>query len=140
MPKLSSSRCKVFFAFTLLSIVITGCGGGGGGGSVAGGGIGGTGITNGTVTGFGSVFVNGVEFETSGSSFDVDDDPAAVEGDLDIGMVVTVVGVVNSDGVTGTATSIKYDDEVEGPIAANPVEDADMLTKTFVVLGIHRCR
>ncbi|MGB5442417.1 MAG: DUF5666 domain-containing protein [Gammaproteobacteria bacterium] len=133
---LSADKCLVLLASIMLTAFIAGCGGGGSGGSVAGGGIGGTGITNGTITGFGSVFVNGIEFETSGTSFDVDDDSAAVEGDLGIGMVVTVVGVVNSDGVSGTATSIKYDDEVEGPIAAIPVEDADMVTKTFVVLGI----
>ena len=42
----------------VVSALIVACGGGGGG-SVAGGGIGGTGITSGTVTGFGSVFVNG---------------------------------------------------------------------------------
>jgi len=80
--------------------------------------------------------VNGIEFETGGSSFDVDDDMAASEGDLGIGMVVTIVGSVNPDGVTGSALSILYDDEVEGPIAGNPVEDADMVTKTFTVLGI----
>ena len=73
---------SVFLAF-----MIPGCGGSGGGGGIdglAGGGIGGTGITSGTVTGFGSVFVNGIKFETAGTSFDVDDDPTAVEGDLGI--------------------------------------------------------
>jgi len=119
-----------------LALLQAGCGGGGGGGGgLAGGGIGGTGVTSGTISGFGSVFVNGVEFETAGTSFDVDDDPAAVEGDLGIGMVVTVIGRVNDDGVSGTADSIVYDDVVEGPIAGNPVEDQDMITKTFDVLG-----
>jgi hypothetical protein len=125
----------------MLAVMVTSCGGGSGGGGAgginfAGGGIGGTGITSGTITGFGSVFVNGIEFETGGASFDVDDDPAALESDLGIGMVVTVTGKVNNDGVTGTASLIEYDEDVEGPIAANPVEDADMVTKTFGVLGI----
>jgi hypothetical protein len=122
----------------VLVLFAAGCGGGGSGGgtNVASGGIGGTGITSGAITGFGSVFVNGIEFETGGSSFDVDDDMAASEGDLDIGMVVTIVGSVNPDGVTGLALSIFYDDEVEGPIAGSPVEDAGMVTKTFTVLGI----
>jgi hypothetical protein len=114
----------------------SGSGGGGGGGLFAGGGIGGTGITSGTITGFGSVFVNGIEFETDSSSFDVDDDNAASQDDLDIGMVVTVVGTVNDDGVSGNAVSIVYDNEVEGPIANDPVEDADMTTKTFTVFDI----
>ena len=125
-----------------LSIVIAaacgsgGSGGSGGGGGFSAGGIGGTGaVATGTITGFGSVFVNGVKFETTGSSFDVDDDSAATEGDLALGMVVTIVGTINDDGVTGTANSIQYDDEVEGPVSNEPLENADMTTKTFNVFG-----
>jgi len=125
------------YIFPLLVLFVASCGGGGGGGSsLAGGGIGGTGITSGTITGFGSVFVNGVEFETDGSSFDVDDNIGTDQDVLGLGMVVTITGSINPDGVTGTALSILYDDEVEGPIAADPVEDADGVTKTFTVLGI----
>jgi hypothetical protein len=133
-----SSIYSRFPAFgLLLSILIQGgCGGGDGDGALAGGGIGGTGITSGTVTGFGSVFVNGIEFETSGSAFDIDDDAAATENDLAIGMVVTVTGSVSEDGLSGSAERIDYDDVVEGPVAAAPVEDADMVTKTFTVLGV----
>jgi hypothetical protein len=129
---------KYIFPLLALVLFVAGCGGGGGGGgtSLAGGGIGGTGITSGAITGFGSVFVNGIEFETDGSSFDVDDDMAANQDNLGIGMVVTVIGSVNPDGVTGSALSILYDDEVEGPIAADPIEDADRVSKTFTVLGI----
>jgi len=129
---------KYIFPLLALVLFVAGCGGSGGGGggtSLASGGIGGTGITSGAITGFGSVFVNGIEFETDGSSFDVDDDLGANQDSLGIGMVVTIVGSVNPDGVTGTALSILYDDEVEGPIAADPVEDADGVTKTFTVLG-----
>lgn len=141
--------------FLLLYLLITGlllaaCGGSGGGGvSLAGGGIGGTGITtSGTVTGFGSVFVNGIEFDTSGTSFDVDDDPAAGQDDLGIGMVVTVIGTVNDDGVSGSADSIEYDEEIEGPVTSDPSiplgtgtdptigEDADGQTKTFTVFDL----
>ena len=122
------------FSF-VLALTVAGCGGSGGGG-LAGGGIGGTGITSGTITGFGSVFVNGVEFDTSGAGFDVDDDPAAMESDLGIGMVVTVTGTVNNDRISGSATLIEYDEAIEGPIAANPVEDADGVMKTFDVFDI----
>ena len=128
---------KYIFSLVALVLFVAGCGGGGGGGSsLAGGGIGGTGITSGTITGFGSVFVNGVEFETDGSSFDVDDDIGTDQDVLGLGMVVTITGSINPDGVTGTALSILYDDEVEGPIAGDPVEDSDRVTKTFTVLGI----
>ena len=132
-------RYSINKSWLLVSLVVTiitvgGCGGGGG--TLAGGGIGGTGITAfGTITGFGSVFVNGIEFETSGTSFDVDDDDTAVEGDLDIGMVVTVTGILNDDGVTGSADSIVYDDEIEGPIS-NLSEDVAAQTKSFNVFDI----
>ena len=134
-------RYSIHKAWVAISLVVTiltavGCGGGGGG-SLAGGGIGGTGITAfGTITGFGSVFVNGVEFETSGTSFDVDDDDTAVEGDLGIGMVVTVTGILNDDGVTGSADSIVYDDEIEGPVS-NLSEDLAAQTKSFNVFDIN---
>jgi hypothetical protein len=127
---------SAFLAFMMPGCGSGGGGGGGGGLGIAGGGIGGTGVTSGTVTGFGSVFVNGIEFETSGTRFDVDDDPAAIESDLGIGMVVTVIGRVNNDGVTGMAESIEYDEEIEGPIAAMPVEDPDMVTKSFDVFDV----
>ena len=65
---------KVFqlFFITVICLFLAGCGGGGNS-SLAGGGIGGTGITaSGAITGFGSIFVNGIEFETAGASRDVD--------------------------------------------------------------------
>jgi hypothetical protein len=134
---------KGFIAVVMLVLVIfiASCGGGGGGGSLAGGGIGGTGVTSGTVSGFGSVFVNGIEFETDGASRDIDDEIDISNGSdddtvLGIGMVVTIIGTVNDDGVSGTAESIEYDDEVEGPVAAVTVEDQDMVSKTFDIFNI----
>ena len=74
-------------------------------------GIGGSGITSsGTITGFGSVYVNGVKFETSSSTFTIDDNPG-IEDLLAVGMRVTVKGTLNADGVSGTATSVSYDDD-----------------------------
>jgi hypothetical protein len=49
-------------------------------------------------------------------------------------MHVRVEGSVNDDGVTGTATSVYYDDDVEGPIAN--LTSVDATTKTFSVLGL----
>lgn len=139
--KISRYKRLMVTALTLSSVLLAACGGGGGGGSVAGGGIGGTGMTSGTVTGFGSVFVNGIEFDTDGASRDVDDRVDISNGSdddtvLDIGMVVTIIGTINDDGVTGTAESINYDDAIEGPVAAAPVEDPDGLSKTFDIFGI----
>ena len=129
----------------LFMLVAAGCGnsggGGGGGGAGLAGGIGGTGVTMGTVSGFGSVFVNGIEFQTDGASR-TDDDLTDVSNGRDddrvlgIGMVVTIIGRVDDDGVTGTADSIEYDNEIEGPVAAAPVEDRDGITKTFDIFNV----
>ena len=90
----------------------------------------------GTITGFGSVFVNGIEFETSSSSYDIDDDSAANESYLAVGMQVRVEGTVNDDGLSGSATSIYYDDDVEGPIEYLSTDPIDATIKTFTVLGL----
>lgn len=121
---------------TILSIVITlsvvACGGSG---SIGFSGIGGSGfISSGSISGFGSVFVNGVEFETDNASFDVDG-VSGTQDDLAIGMIVRVSGTINSDGVTGTATSISFDDELQGPVTALTAPDVDGITRSFTVLG-----
>jgi hypothetical protein len=110
--------------------------GGGGGDNVAG--IGGTGITaSGTITGFGSIFVNGIEFETTGASISVDDAPAN-ESDLKLGMVVKVQGVVDANGLVGVASSVLFDDEVQGPLTLSNPQPAslDGLAKEMMVMGI----
>ncbi|MEN8177865.1 MAG: DUF5666 domain-containing protein [Pseudomonadota bacterium] len=91
--------------------------------------------TVGTITGFGSVYVNGVKFETDSASYEVDDDANTGQSDLAVGMKVKVKGTINDDGVTGTADSIYYDDDVEGPID-NFQLHADGVTATFTVLGM----
>ena len=90
----------------------------------------------GQITGFGSVYVNGVEYDTTGASYDVDDAAASGDDALAVGMVVQVQGAVNTDGLTGQATSISYDDDVEGVVEnlATDVDDANV--KTFTVMGI----
>jgi len=101
-------------------------------------GIGGSGyVSSGSVTGFGSVFVNGVEFETNSSTFDVDGNPDGTQDDLAIGMIVQVSGSINADGITGDATSISYDDQLQGPVTGLTAPDADGLTRSFMVLGIN---
>ena len=126
-------------SLAIASIIgLTACGGGGDGGSTStGGGSGTTGstITSGVVSGFGSVFVAGVEFETDSSSFSLDDgdDGQEDEDGLAVGMVVTIIGTVNADGVTGTAEHIEFDDEIEGIVNANTVGTDG--TGTMTVMG-----
>ncbi len=77
---------------------------------------------SGVITGFGSrsIFVNGVEYETSNASI-LEEGNSTTEDALSIGMVVTLQGSVNDDGMTGTATHISYDDNVEGIVFANTI-------------------
>lgn len=89
--------------------------------------------TVGKVTGFGSVYVNGVKFDTSSASYRVDDSDVFGDADLSVGMVVKIAGTVNADGKNGTADSVDYDDDVEGPVE-NLAGDAN--EKTFTVFGV----
>jgi hypothetical protein len=86
-------------------------------------------VVVGTITGFGSIFVNGIEFATDGASFTVDDNPG-VESDLSLGQVVTIVGSLDDNGSTGSADDVIVDDQVEGPI-----ESIDATAGQIVVLG-----
>ena len=70
--------------------------------------------TTGVITGFGSVFVNGVKFETSTTEISTDDNDAASESDLQVGMIVTLSGEISEDGATGTANSIHYEEQLKG--------------------------
>jgi len=103
----------------------------------AGGGETGTGQTDtavsvGVITGFGSVFVNGVKYETSpNTKVSIDGDGAALESNLAVGMLVTISGNVNADGATGAASSILFEDNVEGFVSSNDLATGGEL----VVLG-----
>lgn len=96
------------------AFALVACGGGGGasggiGGTGGGGGIGGTGVAYGTITDFGSVWVNGVEYNSSNASIRIDD-TVHPESDLRRGMVVRVDGSVSG----ATASTITVDDAVKG--------------------------
>ena len=121
--------------FIVTAILVVAACGGGGGGSVAGGGIGGTGVTaSGAITGFGSIKLNGLVFDTTNAARIVDGQLADDDTALAVGMVVTVTGTLGTDGVNGTADQIEYDDDVQGPIQ-EPIVVVDQ-TKTFSVMGI----
>lgn len=112
---------------------LSGCGGTS---SVADGGMGGTGMAYGTITEIGSIWVNGVEFDTTGAEVDIDGvsftDNAGTSGGIELlpGMVVRVDGTINADGVSGTATRVSYKNSLEGPVSAK-----DTTALTLTVLG-----
>lgn len=91
--------------------------------SSSGGGTGGTGIiSRGTITEFGSVVVNGTEFDTSDAAvivrgLEVGRGDAAVLENLDIGRVVTVVGSGSEDMEDAIADRVVYRSDIKGPVA-----------------------
>lgn len=118
------SRIMKILTGLVITILLASCGSGT---QVAEGGIGGTGISTGTVTGFGSIIVNGVHFDTASALVIKDDDtPVTNINDADInqlisvGMTVTIEGEFNDDGISGTAYTITYKDILEGPIVGTP--------------------
>jgi hypothetical protein len=124
---------------SLLTVLHIGCGGGGGD-HLAGGGIGGSGITVasvGTVTGFGSVIVNGVTYATREAEVFVEDaskgtgDDALVRN-LSPGMVVRVEGTLNADG-SAAAHRVFFDNDLKGPVEA--LTDLDAFSKQVIILG-----
>lgn len=116
--------CLAALALTVLA----GCGGGAG--SVAG--IDRLGVTSGTVNGFGSVIVNGVRYQVTGTTqVRIDDNPGS-QDDLEVGQQVTVRWRSSDDGATRTADQIDYSSVVKGPIAAGSIDTA---AGTFTVLG-----
>ncbi len=85
-------------------------------------------ISSGTVTGFGSVFVNGVRFETSGATFTINGKPGT-QGDLRVGHVVRIHGRRDGSG-NCTADRVDFDDLVKGPVTT-----VAAAAGTLVVMG-----
>jgi len=84
----------------------------------------------GTITGFGSVVVNGVHYDTSAAEFIIDDE-FGTQADLSVGEVVLVMGAIDGDDPTrGTALRVMYDDSVDGP-----VQSYDASSGAIIVLG-----
>lgn len=119
---MKASRILWALLTLLIPVSFASCGGGT---DYAGGGIGGTGISVGKVTAFGSVWVNGIEYFTTGDTTITKDGVSVPdEKNLQVGMIVTV------HHKDGTATRIEYKDNLEGP-----VQSVDLLSQTLVVVG-----
>lgn len=116
---------------------LAGCGGGGGGdfASVGSGGTGitggegvgsgGTGITSaavGAITGFGSIIVNGVRYETDQAALTLSDSDT-----LKLGMTVRVRGVINADLVNGVASTIESSADARGAVAALDLANSNLV-------------
>ncbi|MES9972606.1 MAG: DUF5666 domain-containing protein [Candidatus Thiodiazotropha sp.] len=122
------------FITVLLVVLLAACGGGGGGDSAS---SNGDFITVGRIDGFGSVYVNGIKFDTSHAQYQVDDEQSYDDSALAVGMKVRVEGTVNQDGTTGVADIITYDDDLEGPIdSGSLVRSGDTATLTVLRMAV----
>jgi hypothetical protein len=83
----------------------------------------------GRITGFGSIYVNGVEYFTTHANVTIDGRPGT-ETELQAGQIVTLEGTVNDDGRTGEASQVEFFGDVVGPVAK-----VDVTERTFHVLG-----
>ncbi len=85
-------------------------------------------VTNGVITGFGSVYVGGVRYGTDDSSVTMDDRPADPL-QLKVGQYVELKGHEHADG-GHDAEVIRYHNVLEGPI-----NRIDAVAGSFVVMG-----
>ena len=107
-------------------------------GPQAGGGIGGTGqiasIVSGPITGFGSVFVSGYEYDTGQTAMLVDGKSGS-QSDLKKGMIVRIKATVTEhydtdEELQRTANTLVYEDTVDGRVQSVAPDGASL-----VVLG-----
>src|SRR6266853_5127950 len=95
--------------------VLVACGGGGSSSSMPQAGMKSV-VTSGTITAFGSVFVNGVRYDVSAASLTKNDTTVA-QSALSVGEVALVHGREDAQSGQGAADSVDVEDRVVGPIA-----------------------
>lgn len=115
---MTSSKYALFGALTLTT-VLSACDGSGDIASTAEADISGTGTdgSSGNIDAFGSIFVNGVRYDTSSASVYIDG-VLATEDDLKLGQIVTVTTASSSDANNAVAESVRYTPLLEGAILA----------------------
>jgi len=97
------------------------CGGGGGDTAATSGAASKAVVTYGTITGFGSVIIDGVRYDTSQARFKVDNTGGRTQNDLNVGQRVTVLGRKDDRG-NHFAEDVEYDAELNGLISAIDVQ------------------
>jgi hypothetical protein len=131
-------RKASWIRYCLIVVLLTlTCGGDGGVDDLAGGGTGGTGISIGPASDYGSLEVNGRHFTTGDAEIFVEgrSKGAGTQAMLDhlaLGMVVRVNGDIGQ-AQDGTAQKIYIDDDIRGPV--DSIRTIDSLTAELIVLG-----
>jgi hypothetical protein len=86
-------------------------------------------MATGTITGFGSIYVNGVHFKTTSATIRKNGQVVA-QSALKVGEIARIKGSENHSDGTGSADSVDVDENVAGPIAS-----IDTTLNTLTVLG-----
>lgn len=94
--------------------------------TLAEGGITGTGISTGRITGFGSIYVNGIRYNVDTAEFYRDDVKVSGQNLFSVGEFVTISGEAASDGISGTATKVKFDSLITGEISSTSVDNTSV--------------
>jgi Domain of unknown function (DUF5666) len=129
----SESLCKHWLLIGMLALLVS-CGGGGSGGGASGGTPSNstTSVAIGTVNGFGSVIIDGVRFDDSAATIEVENEPGVSvpmpSHDLQVGQTATVA--FSGDESNATARSILIEAEIVGT-----VDSVDPLNGKLVVSG-----
>ena len=118
-------------AAALGTLLLTACGGGGGSDSTSA-----QSYVTGSISGFGSIIVNGVHYEETGSRVEDEDGHGHDDSDLKLGMVVEIEagGVSDSGGVkTAKAASFTFSSLVRGPVESVGSDSLVVLGQTVHV-------
>ena len=86
-------------------------------------GITGTGITAGSVTDFGSIYVNGIKFDVDNATFSRDGIISAGQSEFSLGEYVVIRGSVDKTGTTGVAEDVSFEDLLEGVVTLASTDD-----------------
>jgi cytoskeletal protein CcmA (bactofilin family) len=131
----TTARKVIAGAVAVITAAIVACGGSGmGAGNSATGASTGTSssasmVSVGTITGFGSVLMNGLEFQTTSAAISVDGQSGS-QGDLRAGDIVEVKGHQDASGNQDIADDIDFRGDIQGPVSA-----IDTVAHTLTILG-----
>ena len=130
---------RVIGASIAATLLLTACGGGGNDAASTNG-TNADLVSQGVISGFGSVIVNGVRFDDSKAKIEDEDEEensTRSKDDLRLGMVVNING--SSAGTTGTASVISFGSTLKGPVQsiASSTVPSGTPTTTTTAAGSH---
>jgi uncharacterized protein DUF5666 len=123
----SNGALRAGFAALAALLLAAGCGGGGGDNMPSG-----RAFTQGTITGFGSIIVNGIRFDDSTAQVSDDDGQMRDKSELKLGMIVEVESTDIDRGTSSAkAIAVRFGAAIVGPVSAI---SAGTTPKTLTVL------